>query len=113
MADALGSRAMIKSAKWREMKEAGVEVRAALPFNNLIMDGVITLIGSTNMDLRSFDLNYENDILFRDPNLTGDVKRRQEDYMAQSDQVVLEDVLNWSPFRRLWNNSIATVGPVL
>ena len=33
----------------------------------LTMDGEVTLIGSANIDRRSFDLNYENNILFYDP----------------------------------------------
>ena len=33
---------------------------------SLTIDGEVTLIGSANMDRRSFELNYENNILFYD-----------------------------------------------
>lgn len=36
MADGLGSRGLIKSALWRQMRHAGVQVAVALPFNNLL-----------------------------------------------------------------------------
>ena len=48
------------------------------------MDGEVTLIGSANMDRRSFDLNYENNILFHDAALTAELRRRQDAYLAQS-----------------------------
>ena len=51
---------------------------------SLTLDGEITLIGSANMDRRSFDLNYENNILFHDAKLTADVRERQRQYIANS-----------------------------
>jgi cardiolipin synthase len=71
------------------------------------------LIGSANMDRRSFDLNYENNILFHDPALTAVVRERQQAYIARSNPVTGEAVAAWPLPRRLWNNLIATLGPVL
>ena len=71
------------------------------------------MIGSANMDRRSFDLNYENNILFYDPALTGVMRERQRDYIAQSVPVTREAVAAWPMSRRLWNNLVATLGPVL
>jgi cardiolipin synthase A/B len=65
------------------------------------------------MDRRSFDLNYENNILFYDPTLTAEMSRRQEEYLAQSHQVTAEMVARWPITRRLWDNTIAMLGPVL
>jgi cardiolipin synthase len=79
----------------------------------LTLDGEVTLIGSANMDRRSFELNYENNILFYDKALTADVLQRQESYIAQSNTISAESVAAWSWRRRLWNNSIAMLGPVL
>jgi cardiolipin synthase A/B len=80
---------------------------------SLTLDGEITLIGSANMDRRSFDLNYENNILFYDAALTGEMRRRQDTYLAQSHPVTAETVAQWPMTRRLWNNTIAMLGPVL
>jgi cardiolipin synthase len=73
----------------------------------------VTLIGSANMDRRSFELNYENNILLYDRALTGDVRRRQASYIAQSRPVTGETLAGWTGRRRLWNNMIAMLGPVL
>ena len=80
---------------------------------SLTLDGEVTLIGSANMDRRSFELNYENNILFYDSTLTGVVRERQQEYIARSTRITKEAVAAWPLSRRLWNNLIATLGPVL
>lgn len=79
----------------------------------LTIDGYISLIGSSNLDLRSFDLNYENNILLQDEALTQAIYLRQQEYIARSEQVKLPTVVAWPYYRRIWNNVIATIGPVL
>jgi cardiolipin synthase len=80
---------------------------------SLTLDGEITLIGSANMDRRSFDLNYENNILLYDPALTAEMRRRQDTYLAAAQPVTAEQVAQWSIYRRFLNNAIAMLGPVL
>src|SRR5256884_3749991 len=87
--------------------------RGLLHTKSLTLDGEITLIGSANMDRRSFDLNYENNILLCDSALTTKMRRRQDEYLAQSHEVTAEMVAHWPITRRLWNNAIAILGPVL
>jgi cardiolipin synthase len=65
------------------------------------------------MDRRSFELNYENNILFCDAKLTVDVRERQQQYISQSNPVSREMVAAWSLPRRFWNNALAMLGPVL
>ena len=80
---------------------------------SLTLDGEITLIGSANMDRRSFELDYENNILFYDKSLTEEMRQRQDSYIAKSKQITIEMVEHWPWHRRLWNNAIAILGPVL
>jgi cardiolipin synthase len=80
---------------------------------SLTLDGEITLIGSANMDRRSFELNYENNVLLYDAALTAEVRNRQQAYLAQSLPVSAENVAGWRLGRQLWNNTIAMLGPVL
>jgi len=79
----------------------------------LTLDGEVTLIGSANMDRRSFELNYENNILLYDPELTTTVRRRQESYIASSNPIRIETVQAWQWHERLKNNAVAMLGPVL
>src|SRR5262249_48416343 len=70
---------------------------------SLTLDGEITLIGSANMDRRSFDLNYENNILLCDRSLTAEMRLRQDAYLAESRQITTDMVAQWPITRRLWN----------
>ena len=88
-------------------------VGGLLHTKSLTLDGEITLIGSANMDRRSFELNYENNILLFDAALTAAMRERQMQYMARSQPVTREMVEAWSLPRRFWNNSLALLGPVL
>lgn len=102
---------------YADLLAAGVKIHeyegGLLHTKSLTVDGELTFIGSANMDRRSFDLNYENNILFYHPALTAEVRRRQQDYLARSHRVTREMVDAWSTPRRLWNNSIAMIGPLL
>ncbi|MDY7218723.1 cardiolipin synthase [Denitrificimonas sp. JX-1] len=79
----------------------------------LTVDGQVSLIGSSNLDLRSFDLNYENNIVLQDSSITAAIEARQQQYLEGSEPVLLSEVLAWRYYRRVWNNVIATIGPVL
>ena len=97
--------------------DAGVRVFEFQPgllhAKTLTMDGELALIGSANMDRRSFDLNYENNILLADAAATTALRARQEEFLAQSRQISAAEVAAWGPVRRLVNNALAIMGPVL
>ena len=102
---------------YEELLIAGVKLYeyqlGILHTKSMTLDGELILIGSANMDRRSFDLNYENNILLHDPTLTADMRARQADYLANSKPITLENVQAWPWTKRLWNNALAIVGPVL
>ncbi|QQS54692.1 MAG: cardiolipin synthase [Candidatus Competibacteraceae bacterium] len=102
---------------YADLLAAGVRIfeyiGGLLHAKSLTVDGEITLIGSANLDRRSFELNYENNILFHDPVLTAELRQRQHDYMARSQRITREAVAGWSRRCRLWHNAIAMLGPVL
>lgn len=102
---------------YAELLEAGVRIveyhGGLLHTKSMTIDGEISLIGSANMDRRSFELNYENNILLQDPDLTAAIRERQEVYLKSSSTVTREMVADWTIPHRLWNNAIAMLGPVL
>jgi cardiolipin synthase len=102
---------------YADLLTAGIKIHeyvgGLLHTKSLTVDGEVTLIGSANMDRRSFDLNYENNIIFCDPTLSAEVEARQRAYIASSKAVTLDEVESWSLLQRLWNNAIAMLGPVL
>ncbi|MCB4771923.1 cardiolipin synthase [Ancylobacter sp. Lp-2] len=102
---------------YRELLEAGVEIReyvgGLLHAKTLTLDGEMTLIGSANIDRRSFELNAENNILLHDAAFTREVRARQQVFLDAAPPVMVANVEAYSRWRRLWNNTIAMLGPVL
>jgi cardiolipin synthase len=102
---------------YAELLASGVRVHeyegGLLHAKTLTFDGEMTLIGSANMDRRSFDLNYENNILFQDVELTSALRVRQEEFLSSSRPVTPEMVDAWSVWERFRNNAVAMLGPVL
>lgn len=102
---------------YADLLAAGVRIHeyqgGLLHAKTMTFDGEITLIGSANMDRRSFELNYENNILLHDPALTAALRARQEEFLARSRPVTSTDVAAWPPHMRFLNNVLAMMGPVL
>jgi cardiolipin synthase len=102
---------------YADLLDAGVQVfeyvGGLLHAKTLTLDGEVSLVGSANMDRRSFELNYENNILLVDARTTTVIRERQAHYLSASRPVDRAAVDQWPAARQLWNNSIAMLGPVL
>ena len=97
--------------------DAGVKIvefnGGLLHSKTLTVDGEVTFMGSSNLYIRSFDLNFENDVLLRDAALTQAVRARQMQYAAAATPVDPAAVRDWPLARRIWLNIFAIIGPVL
>ncbi|MBX3580366.1 MAG: cardiolipin synthase [Rhizobiaceae bacterium] len=101
---------------YADLLAAGVKIHeyegGLLHTKSLAVDGEIMLIGSANMDRRSLELNYENNILVYDRELTEALRERQRSYLERSREVTRGEVARWSMPRRLLNNTVAILGPL-
>lgn len=79
----------------------------------MTLDGGIALVGSANMDRRSLDLNFENNLLLADAGVVAAIRRRQDGYLSVSHRVRAEDVAAWPLWSRLVQNAVAMMSPVL
>jgi cardiolipin synthase A/B len=102
---------------YEDLLKAGIELyeyrRGLLHAKTMVVDRKIGLIGSANLDRRSFELNFENNILFADAAFASAVRHRQDDYLADSDLFTREGLARFGVFQRLWQNLLATMSPVL
>lgn len=100
-----------------ELVEAGVRIleypRGLLHAKTLTLDGEVALVGSANLDRRSFELNYENNVLVEDAAVTAEIVRQQDLFAAASRHVDGAEVRSWPRRRRLWHNAVAMMGPIL
>lgn len=79
----------------------------------ITVDGAMSMIGSANMDRRSFELNYEMNMLFVTEDLTQALDERQLTYIDLSDRITIGEIKAWSIWRRLRNNLLALAAPIL
>jgi len=95
----------------------GVDVQeyplGLLHTKSMTVDGKIALVGSANMDRRSMQLNFENNLLIADEGVAAEVRARQQGYLAVSRPVALDTVRAWPFHTRLVQNAVGMMAPVL
>lgn len=102
---------------YKDLIDAGAELYeyhcGLLHAKTMVVDRCVGLIGSANLDRRSFELNFENNILFEDAAFAAALRARQDEYLADCDRVTAEDVDRYGVGLRLWQNLLATLSPML
>jgi cardiolipin synthase len=102
---------------YQDLIDAGAEIFEFRPgllhAKTMVVDRFIGLIGSANLDRRSFELNFENNILFADRSFAAAVRARQDDFLADCDRVTRKDVEGYGVALQLWQNLLATLSPIL
>lgn len=93
---------------YEDLLAAGVRIHmyrsAFLHAKHVSIDDSVAVIGSSNLDIRSFALNSELSLLVYDSAVVADLQRIQERYMADADEVTLERWQERSPMRRWLQN---------
>ena len=106
----------ISKGYYPQLLEAGVKVfeygAGLLHSKTLVADGVVSLIGSANMDRRSLELNFENNILLYSAELSQQIRQRQNVYLVSSIEITRADVKGRSFLRRFVENVMTMVGAV-
>jgi cardiolipin synthase len=65
------------------------------------------------MDRRSMQLNFENNLLVADEDVTAAIRARQQAYLSVSHPVALDAVKAWPFHTRLVQNAVGMMAPVL
>ena len=82
---------LAQQAYYDDLLEVGVVIHLYEPHflhaKHITIDGEVALVGSTNMDIRSFALNEEVNLLVYDPAVVAQVRSIQERYFANSEQL--------------------------
>jgi cardiolipin synthase len=100
-----------------ELAEAGVRIlcfRGGLLHSKTVtVDGELALIGTVNLDVRSFRLNFEVTLFAYDPGFCAQLRALQASYEAESSPVQREPWWRRSRPARLLDDSVRLVGPLL
>jgi len=90
---------------YRELLAGGVRLFEYRPsmthVKALMIDGAWALIGTTNVDNRSFEHNDEVNVAFRETEVAGRLRRDFESDLAASDEITLERWLQRPAFEKL------------
>ena len=100
-----------------DLIDAGVELYlyrgGLLHSKTMVVDRTIALVGSANLDRRSFELNFENNVLFYDPAFASLIRQRQDVYLGDCVRVSADQVAGFTLRQRLWQNFLAVLSPLL
>jgi len=75
----------------------------------LVVDETLALVGSSNMDRRSLDLNFENNILFDSAGLAAEVRQHQQRWLADAVEIAHETIVSRPLRRRFVDNSLTMI----
>ena len=102
---------------FEELLQVGVRVfhyyGGFMHAKTLAVDGEICSTGTANMDLRSFNLNYELSVLLFDRALTRDMERRFIRDQDSAREMTLRDYAGMSRIRRLGHSLARLLAPLL
>ncbi len=100
-----------------ELLEAGVRIHVyrkhLLHAKHLSFDDQIAVIGSSNLDMRSFLLNAEISLIVHDAQVAAALGRIQERYFAESDELLQEEWRQRPRLRKVIENTARLVDSVL
>ncbi len=100
-----------------ELLEAGIRIHRyrehLLHAKHLTFDDQIAIIGSSNLDMRSFLLNAEISLIVHDPQVAAALGRVQERYFEESDLLTLDEWRRRPGWRKVLENTARLVDSVL
>ena len=102
---------------YEDFLESGVRIheyrKGLLHAKTLTVDRRLSLLGSANLDRRSFELNFELSLIIYDADFTRRLRRLQDEYMRDSDAVDAERWQNLPWPARLYFNTAGLFSGVL
>jgi cardiolipin synthase len=108
---------LAQSSYYDQLMSSGVHIHRYRDFllhaKAVRIDDELGVIGSSNVDIRSFQLNEEVSLLLIDGPSLARLREMQEGYIAGSDELSLEEWRRRSPLRKLAEGGARLVGPLL
>ena len=108
---------LASQASYHQLLKAGVHMKSyqggLLHSKTVTVDDNIALIGSVNMDMRSFYLNYEISVFAYDKEFTQDLKRLQMSYLELSRDLQASEFENLSPVKSFVVDTLRLLSPLL
>jgi cardiolipin synthase A/B len=102
---------------YEPLLEAGMKIylhqQGLLHAKTMTVDDSFALLGSSNLDIRSFYLNFELNVLMYGPQITRELRFAQQSYLNQSRPLTLEQWRRRPLWRRYAQHAAALLSPIL
>lgn len=102
---------------FQRLLDAGVEIwrfeGGLLHAKTIVADGKTSLMTSSNLDRRSFELNLEASMVIYDAEVSGKLRELQERYLKQSRRISASEWYRRPAWKRLRDNFIGLLSPLL
>jgi len=102
---------------YEPLLECGVRIleyhKGLLHAKTITIDRQLALVSTANLDRRSFELNFEVNLLVYDSDFASQLRYLQRSYMAHATRVEWSAWQNRSWPAKLWQNAAGTLSPVL
>ena len=103
-------------AYYAPLIDAGVNIHeyhgGLLHAKTMVIDSEVALIGSANMDRRSLELNFENNILLYSAATATLIRERQNSYLAQASVVSADDLQQRPAWKIMLQNFLTIFEPI-
>ncbi|HEU0109637.1 MAG TPA: cardiolipin synthase [Flavisolibacter sp.] len=100
-----------------DLLKAGVEIylyqKGFIHAKTLVTDRKIAIVGTANMDARSFDLNFEVNAIVYDEEVASELALVFENDLLNAEKIKAEEWLDRSIYRQLLEKSARLVSPLL
>lgn len=102
---------------YEHVLEVGIEIyrykKGFVHAKTMVCDNQVSIIGTSNLDSRSFDLNFEVNAIIYDAGLASEVKDSFYKDLKESEQLTLEDWKKRPTYRKLLEKIIQLFSPIL
>lgn len=102
---------------YEQLLEHGIKLHlyrdGMLHAKTITVDDAFALLGSANLDIRSFYLNFEINVLLYGPEITAQLRFAQRQYLAASDPLHLNEWRNRPLLRQYVESAAALFSPIL
>ena len=102
---------------FRGLLEAGVKIyqykKGFVHAKTMTIDSSLASVGTANMDMRSFELNFEVNAFVYDPDFTGQLIDQFELDKKDCTLLTLEEVKRWNIFQKFTYSVARLFAPIL
>ena len=102
---------------FQPLLEAGVKIlhyeTGFLHSKVIVMDNIVSTVGTCNMDIRSFKLNYEVNAVFYDETLATELKKQFSHDKSRCREITLKEIQSLSLLKQLRNSFCRIFSPLM